>query len=81
MHFEQIRSLGPRLEQYFDWYRRQEPDVPQEAASVVDRFVQLVRGPANAEAARRLLQDAAGFDFGTLWEEMRLALLTLAYGR
>lgn len=39
-----LRQLGLRVEQFFDWYRRQEPElVPDAAAEVVASFTYLYR--------------------------------------
>jgi hypothetical protein len=73
-----LRQLGLRVEQYFDWYRRQEPDVVTEgAAEVVATFRYLSTHPSR-EVARRLLPLTEGISYGTPWEEMRLALADMA---
>lgn len=73
-----LRQLGVRVEQFFDWYRRQEPEVvPETAAELVASFTYLSTHPSR-ELARRLLPLTAGFSFGAVWEEMRLALAEMA---
>jgi hypothetical protein len=73
-----LRQLGVRVEQFFDWYRRQEPEVmPDAAAEVVAGFGYLTTHPSR-ELARKLLATTEQFAFGSVWEEMRLALADLA---
>lgn len=73
-----LRQLGARVEQFFDWYRRQEPEaVPETAAEIVASFTYLSTHPSR-EQARRLLPVTETFTFGSLWEEMRLALAEMA---
>lgn len=73
-----LRQLGLRVEQFFDWYRRQEPElVPDAAAELVASFTYLSTHPSR-EQARRLLPVTEAFAFGALWEEMRLALAEMA---
>jgi hypothetical protein len=73
-----LRQLGARVEQFFDWYRRQEPEVvPETAAEVVASFAYLSTHPSR-EQARKLLPVAKIFSFGAHWEEMRLALDEMA---
>lgn len=74
-----LRQLGARVEQFFDWYRRQEPEVvPETAAEAVASFTYWTTHPSR-EQARKLLPLVERFSFGGLWEEMRLALLELAH--
>lgn len=73
-----LRQLGLRVEQFFDWYRRQEPDVVTEgAAEVVATFRYLSAHPSR-EVARRLLPLTEGVSYGAPWDEMRLALADMA---
>ena len=73
-----LRQLGMRVEQFFDWYRRQEPEaVPDAAAEVMASFTYLSTHPTR-EQARKLLHVTESFTFGALWEEMRLAIAELA---
>ncbi|MBE2253940.1 MAG: hypothetical protein IAE78_30710 [Myxococcus sp.] len=77
MH-DDLRKLGVRVEQFFDWYRRQEPElVPETAAEIVASFTYLSSHPSR-EQARKLLPATETFAFGALWEEMRLALKEMA---
>lgn len=78
MQRESVRSVAQRLENYFDWYLRTDPDASTAVVSLVDRFSALVAGPANAAEAKKLLDDTRGYALGSPWEEMRLALMTLA---
>lgn len=73
-----LRQLGRRVEQFFDWYRRQEPEaVPESAAEVVATFSYLSTHPSR-DQARKLLPQTEVFSFGSIWEEMRLALAEMA---
>lgn len=76
---ESVRSVATRLENYFDWYVRIDPEVPSAVWSLVSRFSALVNGPADEAAARQLLDETKGFSFGSPWEELRLALSQLAH--
>jgi hypothetical protein len=78
MQPESVRSVAQRLENYFEWYFRIDPDASAWAVTVVSRFQKLVRGTGDAAEAKKLLDESASFSFGSPWEEMRLALLTLA---
>jgi hypothetical protein len=80
MPAETVRSVATRLEHFFDWYVRTDPDVPAEAVQLLSRFNALAWGPSNAAAAKKLLEETNGFTLGSPWEEMRLALRTLAHG-
>ena len=73
-----VRSVATRLETYFDWYVRVDPEVPSAVWSLLSRFSALVAGPSNPPAAQQLLEDTNGFSFGSPWEELRLALARLA---
>jgi|APLak6261675434_1056106.scaffolds.fasta_scaffold01051_5 hypothetical protein len=75
---ESVRSVADRLESYFEWYLRTDPDASSAVVTLVSRFSALVAGPANAAEAKRLLDDTRGFALGSPWEEMRLQLLRLA---
>jgi hypothetical protein len=77
---ETVRSVATRLENYFDWYVRIDPDVPAEAVQLLSRFTELAWGPSDSAAAKRLLDESRGFTLGSPWEEMRAALQTLARG-
>lgn len=79
MHDEMtLRQLGVRVEQFFDWFRRQEPElVPECAAEAVASFSYLTAHPSR-ERARQLLPRLEGVSLGGLWEEMRLAVAELA---
>jgi len=80
MHRDSIRPVADRLEQYFDWYVRADPDATPEAAALVSRFVKLARSEARcAREAQRLLRESRGFALGSAWEEMRAALAVLAF--
>jgi hypothetical protein len=76
---ESVRSVATRLENYFDWYVRIDPEVPSAVWSLVSRFSALVNGPADEAEARQLLDETKGFSFGSPWEELRLALSQLAH--
>lgn len=78
MQPESVRSIAQRLEHYFDWYLRSDPDASSAAVALVNRFTTLVQGHADATEAKRLLDDTRGFSLGSPWEEMRLALMQLA---
>lgn len=78
MNPESLRSVAQRLESYFDWYFRMDPDASASAVGLVNRFNRLVRGTGDATEARRLLQETSTVSLGSPWEEMRLALATLA---
>lgn len=74
-----LRQLGVRVEQFFDWYRRQEPEVVSEtAAEAVASFTYWSSHPTR-EQARQLLPVVERLSFGGLWEEMRLALAEMAH--
>jgi len=75
---ESVRSVADRLENYFEWYLRTDPDASSAVVTLVSRFTALVAGPANKAEAKRLLDDTRGFSLGSPWEEMRLTLMTLA---
>lgn len=75
---EPVRSVARRLERYFDWYVRVDPDMPGEAVQLVSRFTALAQGRSDPRAARALLEESRGFALGSPWEEMRAALRTLA---
>lgn len=75
---EPVRSVARRLERYFDWYFRYDPDMPREAALLVTRFLALARGRVDAREAKKLLDESRGFALGSPWEEMRAALKVLA---
>ena len=72
-----LRALGARVEQYFDWYRRQDPEMPDQAAEVVASFSYLTTHPSR-DGARKLLPQTEAFSLGSMWEEMRLALADMA---
>lgn len=78
MQPESLRSVAQRLENYFEWYFRIDPDATAWAVTLVSRFNRLVSGTGDAAEAKRLLDDTSGVSLGSPWEEMRLALLTLA---
>ena len=78
MQPESLRSVAERLENYFDWYFRIDPDATAWAVTLVNRFNRLVSGSGDAVEAKKLLDDTSGVSLGSPWEEMRLALLTLA---
>lgn len=78
MQPESLRSVAQRLENYFEWYFRIDPDATAWAVTLVSRFNQLVSGTGDAAEAKKLLDDTSGLSLGSPWEEMRLALLTLA---
>jgi hypothetical protein len=75
---ETVRSVAGRLERYFDWYARVDPDVPGEAVQLVARFFALAHGRVDRKAAKQLLEESGGFSLGSPWEELRVALRTLA---
>ena len=75
---DSVRSIASRLETYFDWYVRVDPEVPSAVWSLLTRFSALVNGPENVAAARQLLDETKGFSLGSPWEELRLALARLA---
>ena len=79
MQLDSIRPVAQRLEQYFDWYLRADPDATTEAADVVSRFLRLVEGPSSPTEAKALLDDSGAFSLGSAWEEMRAALRVLAH--
>ena len=76
---DSVRSVATRLESYFDWYVRVDPEVPSAVWSLLARFSALVNGPENVVAARQLLDETKGFSLGSPWEELRLALAQLAH--
>ena len=76
---DSVRSVAIRLESYFDWYVRVDPEVPSAVWSLLSRFSALVNGPENVVAARQLLDETKGFSLGSPWEELRLALAQLAH--
>jgi len=76
---DSVRSVATRLETYFEWYVRVDPEVPSAVWSLLSRFSALVEGPSNPPAAQQLLDDTRGFSFGSPWEELRLALAQLAH--
>ncbi len=73
-----VRSVASRLETYFEWYVRVDPEVPSAVWSLLSRFSALVAGPSNPHAAQQLLDETGGFSFGSPWEELRLTLTQLA---
>ena len=76
---DSVRSIASRLETYFDWYVRVDPEVPSAVWSLLSRFSALVNGPENVDAARQLLDETKAFSLGSPWEELRLALARLAH--
>ena len=76
---DSVRSIATRLESYFDWYVRVDPEVPSAVCTLLSRFSALVNGPANAAAAQQLLDETRGYSLGSPWEELRLALAQLAH--
>jgi hypothetical protein len=78
MQPESVRSVAQRLEGYFDWYFRIDPDASAWALPLVTRFQKLCTGSGDAAEAKRLFDDTAAVSLGSPWEEMRVALLTLA---
>jgi hypothetical protein len=78
---DSVRSVAHRLESYFDWYVRVDPEVPSAVWSLLSRFSALVEGPANAAAAKQLLDETRAYSLGSPWEELRLALAQLAHQR
>jgi hypothetical protein len=76
---ESVRSVADRLENYFEWYLRTDPDASSAVVTLVNRFTALVAGPVDTAEAKRLLDDTRGFALGSPWEEMRLTLMTLAH--
>ena len=76
---DSVRSVATRLESYFDWYVRVDPEVPSAVWSLLSRFSALVEGPANEAAARQLLAETKAYSLGSPWEELRLALSQLAH--
>lgn len=78
MQPETVRSVARRLENYFDWYLRMDPDASSAACELFNRFTALVNGPVNRTEAKKLLDETRGFALGSPWEEMRLALQTLS---
>jgi hypothetical protein len=79
MQIDSIRPVAQRLEQYFDWYLRADPDATMEAADLVSRFLKLVDGEAPPNEAQALYDETAAFSLGSAWEEMRAALQLLAH--
>lgn len=78
---ETVRSVAQRLEHYFDWYVRVDPDVPAAVWMLLSRFFALAEAPQNVAAARELLREMSAFSLGSPWEEARLALSRLALQR
>jgi hypothetical protein len=76
---DSVRSVATRLESYFDWYVRVDPEVPSAVWSLLSRFSALVEGPENQAAARQLLDETKAYSLGSPWEELRLALAQLAH--
>jgi hypothetical protein len=74
---ESVRSVAERLDNYFEWYLRTDPDASSAVVSLVARFTALVAGPVDTAEAKRLLDDTRGISLGSPWEEMRMALMTL----
>jgi hypothetical protein len=81
MQTESVRSVATRLESYFEWYVRIDPEVPSAVWSLLSRFSALVEGPADAAAAKELLDETRAFSLGSPWEELRLALAQLAHAK
>lgn len=81
MQTESVRAVATRLESYFEWYVRIDPEVPSAVWSLLSRFSALVDGPADAVAAKKLLDETKGYSLGSPWEELRLALARLAHVR
>lgn len=79
MQPESVRSVATRLQSYFDWYVRVDPEVPSAVWSLLSRFSELVEGPANEAVAKQLLDETRGYSLGSPWEELRLALAQLAH--
>lgn len=75
---DSVRSVATRLESYFDWYVRVDPEVPSAVWSLLSRFSALVEGPTNVAAAQQLLDETKAFSLGSPWEELRLTLTQLA---
>jgi hypothetical protein len=78
MQLDAIRPVAQRLEQYFAWYLRSDPDATAEAAELVSRFLRLVSGPASAQEAKVLFDESGAHALGSPWEEMRAALKAMA---
>ncbi|MEW5741999.1 MAG: hypothetical protein AB1938_24000 [Myxococcota bacterium] len=79
MQLDSIRPVAQRLEQYFNWYLRTDPDATAEAADLVSRFLALVSGPASAQEAKVLFDRSGAYALGSAWEEMRAALKVMAH--
>lgn len=79
MQIDSIRPVAQRLEQYFDWYLRADPDATAEAADLVSRFLKLVDGSAPPNEAQALYDESGAYSLGSAWEEMRAALKLLAH--
>ena len=76
---DSVRSVATRLENYFDWYVRVDPEVPSAVWTLLSRFSALVNGPENVAGAQQLLAETNGYSLGSPWEELRLALAQLAH--
>lgn len=75
---DSVRSVATRLESYFDWYVRVDPEVPSAVWSLLSRFSALVEGPTNVAVAQQLLDETKAYSLGSPWEELRLTLTQLA---
>ena len=76
---DSVRSVATRLENYFDWYVRVDPEVPSAVWTLLSRFSALVNGPENEAVAQQLLAETKAYSLGSPWEELRLALSQLAH--
>lgn len=76
---DSVRSAAARIEQYFEWYVRVDPEVPSAVWTLLSRFHDLLEHPDDERAARQLLADTRGFSYGSPWEELRLAVAQLAH--
>lgn len=78
MQPETVRSVATRLQSYFEWYVRTDPDVSDALVALVSRFSALSTHDANRAEARSLLEAMRGFSLGSPFEELRFALARLA---
>ncbi len=78
MHPETVRAVAARLQSYFEWYVRTDPDASEATVALVSRFSAVAQCGADRADARSLLEAMRGVSLGSPFEEMRLALARLA---
>lgn len=78
MQPENVRAVAARLQSYFEWYLRTDPDASDATVALVTRFSSLTTHDADRAEARSLLEAMKGIALGSPFEEMRFALARLA---